>query len=236
MIREIVRVMFVALLGAGVPALSYSTARKPEILTAPRRALYFSAALSQWLLAVVGVAVVLAALPGFRVIGLRDVALATFLGWTLGLTLVASAALLLVIVLEGRGWWPPESELVYRLLPETRWERVWCVLVLAPTAGLCEEFLYRGCLLFQIADWTHSIGWGAAASSVAFGLAHSYQGLNGMVRAGLLGVLLALPVVHLGSIYPSMAAHFLIDALALAWLGPRMLAPLRASDNGSGAP
>jgi membrane protease YdiL (CAAX protease family) len=27
-------------------------------------------------------------------------------------------------------------------------------------------------------------------------------------------------VVRLGSIYPSMATHFLIDAVALVWLGP----------------
>jgi membrane protease YdiL (CAAX protease family) len=44
-----------------------------------------------------------------------------------------------------------------------------------------------------------------------------------MVRAALLGGLLAYPMVHLGSLYPSMVAHFLIDALALAWLGPKFL-------------
>ena len=229
MIPDFVRVLFVVLLVAGVPALSYSTARKPELRTLPRGALYFSAAVSQWFLAAVAVAVVLAALPGFRSVGFRGVALAPFLGWTLGLTLVTSAALALVIALERRGWWPPESELVYLLLPQNARERVWCVLVIAPTAGLCEEFLYRGALMFQVTAWTHSVGWGVAVSSVAFGLAHVYQGLNGIARAALLGALLALPVVRLGSLYPSMAAHFLIDAVALAWLGPRMLAPLRPS-------
>jgi membrane protease YdiL (CAAX protease family) len=34
---------------------------------------------------------------------------------------------------------------------------------------------------------------------------------------------LTIPVIRLGSLYPSMAAHFLIDAVALAWLGPRFL-------------
>jgi CAAX protease family protein len=227
MIRDAVRLLFVAALVVGVPTLSYATARNPEIRMLPRRALYFSATLSQWLLAVGGAAVVLATLPGFRAAGFRSVALRPFLGWTLGLTLVALASLLAVLLLERRGWWPPESELVHRLLPETRREKVWCVLVIAPTAGLCEEFLYRGALLYQVASWTHSGWWGAAASSLAFGLAHTYQGLNGMVRAALLGALLALPVVRLGSLYPSMASHFLIDALALVWLGPKMLAPPR---------
>ena len=73
----------------------------------------------------------------------------------------------------------------------------------------------------QLSQWFDPVPWAWVGSSVAFGLAHAYQGLNGMVRAALLGALLAYPVVHLGSLYPSMAAHFLIDALALAWLGPR---------------
>jgi membrane protease YdiL (CAAX protease family) len=35
---------------------------------------------------------------------------------------------------------------------------------------------------------------------------------------------LAVPVIRTGSLWPSIAAHFLIDAVALAWLGPRFLA------------
>jgi uncharacterized protein len=109
------------------------------------------------------------------------------------------------------------------LLPANRAEKLWAVLFVAPTAALCEEFLYRGYLMAQLSRWFHSVPWAWGVSSAAFGLAHVYQRANGMLRAALLGALLAYPVVHLGSIYPSMAAHFLIDALALAWLGPRML-------------
>ena len=63
--------------------------------------------------------------------------------------------------------------------------------------------------------------WALAASSVVFGFAHIYQGLGGVLRAAALGALLAYPVIHLGSLYPSMAAHFVIDAVALGWLAPR---------------
>src|SRR5215471_4535946 len=164
MIHEFVRVLFAALLVAVVPTLSYATVRKSELRPVPRGALYFSAAFSQWILAVAGVAVVSAALPGFRAIGFRGVALAPFLGWTLGLAAATLAALALVIVLERRGLWPPESELVHLLLPETARERAWCVLVLAPTAGLCEEFLYRGAFLFQVTAWSHSPELGVAIS------------------------------------------------------------------------
>ncbi|MEJ2009725.1 MAG: CPBP family intramembrane metalloprotease [Acidobacteriota bacterium] len=106
---------------------------------------------------------------------------------------------------------------------ETGREKLWAVLAMAPTAGLCEEFLYRGFLLAEATAWFHSVAWGVVVSSAAFGFAHSYQGLNGMVRAGLLGALLAWPVVHTGSLYPSMAAHFAIDAVALLWLGPKFV-------------
>jgi membrane protease YdiL (CAAX protease family) len=44
-----------------------------------------------------------------------------------------------------------------------------------------------------------------------------------MVRAAVLGALLTVPLVRTGSLYPSIAAHFLIDAVALVWLGPKFM-------------
>jgi membrane protease YdiL (CAAX protease family) len=44
-----------------------------------------------------------------------------------------------------------------------------------------------------------------------------------MTRAGMLGALLAYPVVRFGSLYPAMLAHWMIDAVALVWLGPWMI-------------
>ncbi|MGH8378893.1 MAG: CPBP family intramembrane glutamic endopeptidase, partial [Gammaproteobacteria bacterium] len=100
---------------------------------------------------------------------------------------------------------------------------LWCVFLLAPTAGICEEFIYRGFLLSLLAMLLHSTGWAVAISSAAFGVAHPYQGWRGMARAALLGALLAWPVVRLGSLLPSMIAHFLVDAVSLGWLGPATL-------------
>jgi len=225
MLAKTIHVLFVLLLVAGVPALSYATARRPGIGSVPRSALYLSATLSQWLLGIAGAGMVVATLPDLGSVGFRPIGYAPFLGWTLLVTLVVSALLAVLLLLERRGWWPEESELVHLLLPETRREKVWCVLVLSPTAALCEEFLYRGYLLFQVTHWTHSAGWGSAVSSAAFGLAHTYQGVSGMLRAGLLGALLAYPVVRAGTIYPSIVSHFLIDAFALVWLGPKLLRP-----------
>ncbi len=223
MIARMSAIVFVLILVVGVPALSYVTARRADIRLIPRRALYLSAAISQWFLALLGFVAVLAMGWGFRAVGLHAVPADTLLRWVSLLTFIALATLGFWLLLERLSGWPEESDLVYLLMPETRKEKVWAVLMLAPTAAFCEEFLYRGFLLTQLSAWLDSGLWGLLLSSVAFALAHVYQGPSGMLRVGLLGALLAYPVLRLGSIYPSMAAHFLIDAVALAWLGPRLV-------------
>jgi len=223
MLSSVVRMVFSLLLIVGVPFLSWRSARPEQLEGIPKTALYFSAVVSQWVLAAIGALVVFVAWPAWSDVGLGPVAGSSFLKWTLLVSLASVAGLGFFLLLEQRGWWPEESEMVRRLMPQNGREMLWAVLGLAPTAGLCEEFLYRGILLAEATAWFHSVAWGVVVSSVAFGLAHSYQGLNGMVRAGLLGALLAWPVVQLGSLYPSMTAHFLIDAVALLWLGPKFV-------------
>jgi len=223
MLAKLTGGVFVLLLVAGVPALSHLTLRRVHIRLIPRPDLYLSVFISQWFLAALGALVVLTTGPGFQATGFRAISGAALARWALLLTAVSLAALGIVLLLERRGWWPEEPELVRLLLPETRREKLLAVLTLAPTAAICEEFLYRGYLLAQFSRWFEPVPWAWIGSSVAFGLAHAYQGLNGMVRAALLGGLLAFPVIYLGSLYPAMVAHFVIDAVALAWLGPKFL-------------
>jgi len=217
------RIGFSIFLIIGVPLLSWRSARPEQLQGIPKTAIYFSAVVSQWVLAGVGALVVYVAALEWQAVGLAAVAESEFFKWTAELVVVSVAGLGLVLLLEQRGWWPKESEMVQLLLPQNRREKLWAFLGLAPTAGLGEEFLYRGFLLAEVAAWFHSAVWGVVISSIAFGCAHFYQGLNGMVRAGLLGALLAWPVVQTGSLYPSMTAHFLIDAVALLWLGPKFV-------------
>jgi membrane protease YdiL (CAAX protease family) len=223
MLARALLVLFILFLVVGVPVLSLSTARDDQVRQMPRIALYLSAAISQWLLAGLGLLIFfLSSLSAFS-IGFRRLAPATALTWAGAVVALSVAGLRLGLFFERRGWWPPEAELVYLLIPKTRQEKFWSVLLLAPTAALCEEFLYRGFLLAQLTQWLRSGSGAWVASSLAFGLAHVYQGWNGMLRATLLGALLAYPVIHFGSLYPSMLAHGLIDALAFAWLGPKFL-------------
>jgi len=223
MLATSLRLVFSLFLMAGVPLLSWRTARPEQVQGIPKTALYFSAIVSQWVLAGIGVLVAFVAWPDWGAVGIAPARWATLWEWVVMLVAVSVAGLLGILVLERRGWWPKEPEMVRMLMPENHREKLWAAFGLAPTAGLCEEFLYRGFLLAEASAWAHSAGWGIVISSAAFGLAHSYQGANGMARAGLLGALLAWPVVRLGSLYPSMVAHFLIDAVALLWLGPKFV-------------
>lgn len=223
MLSTLVSYLFSLLLLAVVPVLSHLTARRGEIRQVPRVSLYFSAVLSQWLLAGLGLPVVFLALRSSWGVFFSAPPPGVMAGWGLALTGVALAALAADLLLERLGWAPAESELVYLLIPRTRGEKLYSLLLVAPTAALCEEFLYRGYLLAQLGQWFHSVPWAWGVSSAAFGLAHAYQGWSGMLRAAALGALLAFPVVRLGSLYPSMLAHGLIDAMALVWLGPIVL-------------
>jgi membrane protease YdiL (CAAX protease family) len=223
MFTKLTATLFVLLLVVVVPILSSKTARRLRVRDIPRLALYLSAAISQWLLAALCLAVVLLTSRGLLLESFGVISLVELVRWVTIVTAACLGGLGAVIWLENRGLIPQESELVRLLIPETRREKLWAVLILAPTAAFCEEFVYRGYLLTELSHWFHSLIWAWVISSVAFGLAHAYQGWSGMTRAALLGALLAYPFVRLGNLYPSMLAHGLIDAVALAWLGPLMV-------------
>jgi membrane protease YdiL (CAAX protease family) len=110
-----------------------------------------------------------------------------------------------------------------RLSPRTRSEMGWWV-ALALSAGFCEEFVFRGYLIwvFQaVIGW-----WGAAAISVVlFGLAHAYQGAKGILATGVVGFLFTLVVLIYGSLWPAIASHALVDIGEglIAWLALRRI-------------
>lgn len=96
-------------------------------------------------------------------------------------------------------------------VPHTRAEFV-CFQFVAVTAGICEELIYRGFLVWALRPWLTL--WGAAlASVVSFGFAHAYQGRRGAVGAGAVGAIFAVLAILTGSIVPGMVLHALVDLL-----------------------
>jgi membrane protease YdiL (CAAX protease family) len=85
------------------------------------------------------------------------------------------------------------------------------------TAGVTEEIIYRGFLIFALAFLfpDFSIWLIILLSSVLFGLAHTYQGLiTGVLRTTIFGIIFSILYLGLGSILPLIIFHFLIDYFA----------------------
>ncbi|CCG03154.1 CPBP family intramembrane glutamic endopeptidase [Blastococcus saxobsidens] len=112
---------------------------------------------------------------------------------------------------EGRHAEPP-GQSTLALLPRTDEERR-LFTVVGITAGVCEEWLYRG---FFLAVVSAVVG-GAppfvlvVVAAVAFGLAHAYQGRAGILLTGVLGGVMAGLYLDTGSLLLPVLLHALID-------------------------
>ena len=93
----------------------------------------------------------------------------------------------------------------------------------AATAGICEEFLYRGYALTILSAMSGNVLLGALLSSVAFGIGHAYQGRKGMLGATITGGLYACVFLATGSLYPCMLGHFAQDVVGAAVLSRRLV-------------
>ena len=96
------------------------------------------------------------------------------------------------------------------LLPHTPAERT-AFLWLSLTAGICEELLFRGFLIWFVAAWTGA-WWAALLTSAAFGFGHAYQGASRILTTGIVGFGMAALYLATRSLVPGMLAHALIDA------------------------
>ena len=110
------------------------------------------------------------------------------------------------------------------LVPQTAVEStVFVALVL--TAGLCEEFIYRGFIFAWALRLIPSATLAVLGSAAFFAVAHAYQGLRGAVTTFVFGIVLALSRLWTGSLIPAVTAHILIDLMvgfvALRWSRPR---------------
>ncbi|HYO36133.1 MAG TPA: CPBP family intramembrane glutamic endopeptidase [Geodermatophilus sp.] len=106
----------------------------------------------------------------------------------------------------------PPGHATLALLPRSRSERR-LFSVVGVTAGVCEEWLYRGFFLAVVA----AVGGNpspvvlVAVGAVAFGLAHAYQGLSGVVLTGVLGGLFAALYLETGSLLLPVLLHAAVD-------------------------
>ena len=95
------------------------------------------------------------------------------------------------------------------LLPHTSREMFHFGIV-SVTAGICEEILYRGFLIWYLALLI-PLAPAVVVSSLLFGFAHAYQGTKGVLQTGLVGLGLGILYVLSGSLWAPMAVHALVD-------------------------
>jgi membrane protease YdiL (CAAX protease family) len=116
---------------------------------------------------------------GFVAYVMRVFANPRALRWDIPLVLVLSSILIfgspfIVDLLGESGWVSTQG-----MLPKGRFEiAVW--VLMAVTAGMCEETIFRGYLQQQFAGWTRNVVFGVMMQAVIFGLCHAYQGWKNM--------------------------------------------------------
>ncbi len=161
-------------------------------------------------------------LDGPAAIGIVRLPVGSLAAWSMGL---AAGGLLTIVLFRQVALWmrAQENPMLRQLLPTNRKERSVFVL-LSVAAGVGEEVAYRG---YAIPVLTPLLGLAGASvlSSAVFGVLHSYQGVLGMLRTGVMGGVLAWGFLASGSLWPGIIAHTLIDLVAGIVLGERLLLP-----------
>src|SRR5438132_1664309 len=180
---------------------------------------YARTLIEEWALAGAVMALTLSSARPFASLGLRVPE-----GWRLWLGALLPATYLVLVVMQGRALAAkPQAqarlarklEPLRALIPHTLEEyRLFVPLCL--TAGVCEELLFRGYLVWVLQAWIGLLP-AALVSMVAFGLAHAYQGFKFGVRAFFAGVAMGVLALATGSVLPGMALHALID-LGSGWI------------------
>ena len=115
----------------------------------------------------------------------------------------------------------PVVAIAKRILPHSTVELL-PYFALAITAGVCEEFLYRG---FSMAVLAHMglQAWAVVlVSSLMFGLAHLYQGRGGLLATLIIGAVLGMARIAYDSLVPVVFWHSAMDMVA-GVAGPRYL-------------
>ena len=140
-------------------------------------------------------------------------------------TAVYLAGLTAIVLIGGALYFTPlrghtHEDVVLALLPHTPWQlAVWFAVSL--TAGICEEFIFRGYLQPQLIAWTGRPALAIVLTALLFGSVHLYEGLAAILPLAALALIYGVVVHRLrGDLRAVIIAHtlqdFLVALLALA--------------------
>jgi len=175
---------------------------------AEREEIYVSSAVSIWALAAVAMLAARFSDLSRDALRLTETPVTVLLVGA-GLTTLAGLAIMAL----GKLVRVPETALLDYLIPRSSNEKI-AFAGLSLSAGIAEELVFRSFLIAALERATGSLGVAVGVSVAVFAISHSYQGLVGLVRVTLLGLVLTAPFLLTGSVYPAMAAHAALDLLA----------------------
>jgi uncharacterized protein len=190
---------------------------KPELTTSDRLSLYGSTIFFQWL-----IVAIVAWRSGARSVSPEELGIATADPWQVVWTSLSLTGLLCLNQVVGlrRIKSVPEGQrgslfvITEKIMPRTGRETL-VYAALACTAGISEEFLYRGFVFMAFVRMIVNFGSPNAAaailSSAWFSLAHLYQGRRGIITTFVVGMIFVLLRIWTGSLIPAIAAHIGID-------------------------
>lgn len=192
---------------------------KPELTSADRLSLYASTILFQWL-----IVALVAVRASARSVSPEELGLAARNPWQIAWVSIALTGILCfnqVIGLRKIVHVPEDKRgsvfaITEKIMPRTRVE-TFVYAALACTAGISEEFLYRGFVFMAFVRMIVNYGppqtAAAFLSAVWFSLAHLYQGWRGMITTCVVGLIFVFVRIWTGSLIPVIAAHIGIDMI-----------------------
>jgi membrane protease YdiL (CAAX protease family) len=187
----------------------------PQITGRDRIRLYLSTILFQWVLT--AVISWRAFAQGFdpAALGLVSGGSAVFLVAVVGAVLIATGHWLNLRRMAASNHPAVDSlrAIGARVFPRTRTELFFYIL-LSATAGVCEEFIFRGFVMAALLRAGLPAWVVVLLSSVMFGVAHLYQGKGGTIGTGLLGTLFAMTRIAYHSLLPLIVWHSVLDIVA----------------------
>lgn len=185
--------------------------------------LYWSFELLTWIVIPSGVLYAVSRTPGFQ---FADLGYHAALRGRHNPTLVCVASLVLApivyavyaqgyaffsSILPDQGFFSYES-----IVPEAGIFYYLVVIYFALSAGLVEEFLFRGLLLHALSGFRHSLVLFLLISPLLFGLVHWEDGVANLITTWCVGVFMAIAYIGLRNLWPLVIGHIFTD---LVWFG-----------------
>jgi membrane protease YdiL (CAAX protease family) len=111
-------------------------------------------------------------------------------------------------------WLGPEHAASIQVLLPQRALEILLWIAVSISAGICEEFVFRGYFQKQFEAFTHRRWIALFLQSLLFGISHGYQGIEACVKIAVYGALFGLLALWRRSLRPGMMAHAWSDILS----------------------